>query len=106
MYLMLHRMKLNWPCLSFDILRDPLGEHRSKYPHTMYMVTGSQAEGGNNSVYLLKISDLYKTQGDDDLDNDDPDAVEDDPILETKMWRHPGAVNRIRVTVIISLLNP
>jgi ribosome assembly protein RRB1 len=67
MYVMLHRMQLNWPCLSFDILRDPLGELRSRYPHTVYMATGTQAEGANNSVHLLKVSDLAKTQGDDDL---------------------------------------
>jgi ribosome assembly protein RRB1 len=27
---MLHRMNLEWPCLSFDIIRDNLGYQRTK----------------------------------------------------------------------------
>jgi len=29
-YNMLHRLRVDWPCLSFDIVRDPLGNYRSK----------------------------------------------------------------------------
>ncbi len=29
-YKMLHRMNLEWPCLSFDIIRDSLGYQRTK----------------------------------------------------------------------------
>lgn len=40
-----------------------------------------------------------------DIDNDDPDAVDDDPILESKMWHHQGAVNRIRVCVCTHIMH-
>jgi hypothetical protein len=30
-------------------------------------------------------------------DEDDPDTLDDDPIVEEKLFLHPGAVNRIRV---------
>lgn len=66
-YMMLHRMNVQWPCLSFDVLRvsfplifltlslgkltnqylllfvsqDSLGDERRKFPHTAYVVTGS-----------------------------------------------------------------
>ena len=38
-------MRLDWPCLSFDVLRDHLGGPRSAYPHTLFMVAGTQASG-------------------------------------------------------------
>ena len=65
-YEMLHRMHVAWPCLSFDILRDDLGEERRKYPATSFSVTGTQADlAKNNEVLVLKMSSLHKTQKDD-----------------------------------------
>lgn len=98
-YHMFHRLNVTWPCLSFDIIRDTLGERRSKFPHTMYMTTGTQAAAGSgkNSVKIMKISDLHKTQHDDESDPDDDDEdLDDDPVIEEKLFLHPGAVNRIR----------
>ncbi len=39
----LHAFNLEWPCLSFDLLRDDLGGPRSTFPHTLFMVSGTQA---------------------------------------------------------------
>jgi ribosome assembly protein RRB1 len=65
-YEMLHRMHVAWPCLSFDILRDNLGDERRKYPATAFSVTGTQADQAkNNEVLVLKMSSLHKTQKDD-----------------------------------------
>jgi ribosome assembly protein RRB1 len=65
-YEMLHRMHVAWPCLSFDILRDNLGDERRKYPATTFSVTGTQADQAkNNEVLVLKMSSLHKTQKDD-----------------------------------------
>ncbi len=63
-YTMYHSMTTEWPCLSFDILRDNLGDARQRFPHTMYMVCGSQADrSSNNKVTILKMGDLHKTGG-------------------------------------------
>lgn len=63
-YEMLHRMGVNWPCLSFDVLLDNLGpaEERIKYPHTAYFVAGTQADTAkNNELVVYKASSLYRT---------------------------------------------
>ncbi|KAF9947443.1 ribosome biosynthesis protein rrb1 [Modicella reniformis] len=100
-YEMLHSMNVNWPCLSFDILWDQLGEERCTFPATTYVVTGTQADlAHNNEVMVMKMSQLAKTKNDggndSDDDGDDDDEVDEDPILEYKSMRHMGGVNRIR----------
>ncbi|KAF9207829.1 ribosome biosynthesis protein rrb1, partial [Podila verticillata] len=99
-YEMLHSMNVKWPCLSFDILWDQLGDERCTFPATAYVVTGTQADlSQNNEVLVMKMSQLAKTKNDDgnqsDSDDDDDD-VEEDPILEYKSMKHAGGVNRIR----------
>lgn len=65
-YEMLHRMNVTWPCLSFDVLRDGLGDERRSYPATTYIASGTQADvAKNNEVLIMKMSQLHKTQKDD-----------------------------------------
>lgn len=101
-YRMLHNLSTPWPCLSFDIVRDGLGDNRSVYPATMYTVAGTQADrakAGDNSIMVMKFSGLSKMQGgdgessDDDDDDDDEDT---DPILEHKLIPLSSTTNRIR----------
>ena len=50
------------PCLSFDILPDQLGMDRNQYPHSIWIVCGTQAEKADrNSVMVVKMSNLTKT---------------------------------------------
>jgi len=42
---MYHTAQTGAPCLSFDILRDSLGDGRVEYPLTAYLVAGTQADG-------------------------------------------------------------
>ena len=64
-YIMRHTMNVNWPCLSFDVLRDNLGEQRQRYPATAYIVAGTQADvAKNNEISVYKMSSLHKTQRD------------------------------------------
>lgn len=42
-YVMLHQAKTGAPCLSFDIIRDQLGENRDTFPQSCYIVAGTQA---------------------------------------------------------------
>ena len=67
-YEMYHASPAEWPCLSFDCVRDSLGQNRYKYPMTGYIVTGSQIGPEDDSscrMYVLKFSELYRTTYDD-----------------------------------------
>jgi ribosome assembly protein RRB1 len=98
-YITHHAMRTQWPCLSFDIVRDKLGSGRTKFPMTAYMVAGTQADQPNkNEVLVMKVGDLHKTmrEQDDDDNDDDDDDLDDDPYLLTQSIPHVGGVNRIR----------
>lgn len=109
-YDMLHIGQVEWPCLSFDILRDDLGAQRKSYPMTAYVVAGTQAKNRTeNKLYMMKWSKLCKTSKDgreeeSEDDNEEEDGEEssdsEDEDREAKLeWKaaaHPGGVNRIR----------
>ncbi|KAJ7070813.1 glutamate-rich WD repeat-containing protein [Mycena amicta] len=101
-YLMRHTLLVDWSCLSFDVLRDNLGDERQRYPATAYLVTGSQAATGkNNEVLVIKTSSLHRTQKDgDDSDSEsedgDDEALDEEPVVESRSIPHTGGVNRIR----------
>lgn len=94
------------PCLSFDILRDDLGDDRETFPLTCYCVAGTQSERGHtNHVIVMKMGNLHKTQKEkeeeEDEESDDEKDEEDGetPELETVLMKHSGNVNRIRVSI-------
>ncbi|KAJ3571402.1 hypothetical protein NP233_g3781 [Leucocoprinus birnbaumii] len=101
-YIMRHAMNVNWPCLSFDVLRDNLGDERQRYPATAYIVGGTQADSAkHNELIVYKMSSLHKTQkdnaeSDEEDDDDDDDALDEDAVLEHKSIPHFGGVNRTR----------
>ncbi|OWZ75207.1 ribosome assembly protein RRB1 [Cryptococcus neoformans Bt85] len=105
-YLALHSLSYSWPCLSFDILRDNLGTDRATYPHTSWIVTGTQAgevpgQGkAKDEVVIMRLGNLSKTQhDDDDSDNeedDDDEANDEDATLDFLTIPHVGSVNRVR----------
>ncbi|CAG8692132.1 384_t:CDS:2, partial [Cetraspora pellucida] len=126
-YEMLHSLNVKWPCLSFDILHDSLGEERKMvgYPATAYIVAGTQADKPNkNELMVMKMSQLHKTQNDggnydtiyngtssqspifygfiftDNSENDsdsDDGMLDENPILEIKSLKHYGGANRVRM---------
>ncbi|KAL2123753.1 hypothetical protein VTJ04DRAFT_118 [Mycothermus thermophilus] len=103
-YRMLHNLSTPWPCLSFDIVRDQLGDNRTVFPATMYTVAGTQADrakANDNAILVMKFSGLSKMQGGDDDDSessdDDSDDEDSDPILEHKSIPLNSTTNRIRV---------
>ncbi|RZF48244.1 hypothetical protein LSTR_LSTR006211 [Laodelphax striatellus] len=108
-YIMLHNAKTGPPCLSFDVLRDDLGDNRDSYPMTTYLVSGTQAESANkNSVIVMKFSNMHQTQkhklNSDDEDSDDSEEETEEeiakrPVMDFLQLRHHGCVNRIRSTV-------
>lgn len=65
-YHMLHRMNVTWPCLSFDFLQDHMGAQRQAFPHSAFLVTGTQADvAKNNEVLVMKASSMHRTSKDD-----------------------------------------
>ena len=100
-YEMLHTLSTTWPCLSFDIIRDDLGNSRRAYPATIYTVAGTQAESRrvkDNELLVMKLSGLSRMdrEGDEDSDEDEDDEENAEPILETKSIPLPSTTNRIR----------
>lgn len=111
-YLGLHSLSYAWPCLSFDVLRDNLGSDRSTFPHTAWIVAGTQAgdipgQGkAKDEVVVMRLGGLSKTQHDDadsDASDDEDDQDDDeDATLDFLTIPHIGAVNRIRARTLPS----
>ncbi|KAK9467157.1 WD40-repeat-containing domain protein [Lipomyces arxii] len=99
-YEMLHRINLNWPCLSFDILPDRLGNERRGYPKTTYFITGTQAQKKkDNEITVIKLSELSKTLENAESDAESDDEQNDtDPVLESRSLPTTDTTNRIRVS--------
>ena len=104
-YEMLHTLSTTWPCLSFDIVRDNLGDNRKHYPRTVYAVSGTQAETRNqkdNELLILKLSSLSKmdrgneTGSESESESDDDELSSNEPILESRSIPLPSTTNRIR----------
>lgn len=101
-YEMLHTLSTAWPCLSFDIVKDPLGNNRKTYPATVYAVAGTQAESrklNDNELMVMKLSGLSRMdrdRGEEDSDEDDDDESAE-PILETRSIPLTSTTNRLRV---------
>lgn len=104
-YDMLHTLSTPWPCLSFDIVRDQLGDQRSKFPATVYAVSGTQADRSRsreNELLVLKMSGLSRMErGDNESESesesdDDDDDDDNEPILESRSIPLASTTNRIR----------
>jgi len=64
-YVMRHTMNADWPCLSFDVLRDDNGDQRQRFPASAYIVAGTQADAATkNQLTVLKMTQLHTTQKD------------------------------------------
>lgn len=108
----LHTFNLGWPCLSFDILRDALGVVRNEFPHTLFIVAGTQADtAAKNAVTVARLSNITGTRrkqvpADGDAESDSESSSDEDeeegvqntrsPTLQTCMVAHQGGVNRVR----------
>eukprot|EP01026_Neomeris_dumetosa_P050243 TRINITY_DN439_c0_g1_i2.p1 TRINITY_DN439_c0_g1~~TRINITY_DN439_c0_g1_i2.p1 ORF type:complete len:415 (+),score=63.91 TRINITY_DN439_c0_g1_i2:1049-2293(+) len=107
---------LEWPCLSFAIIKDGLGGPRQEYPHTFYLAAGTQAESARqNFIALVKVSNMQgnkqkSPQGeeededyeanpmpDDEEEDDGDEEKEEDPAkLSFRKIQHNGGINRLR----------
>lgn len=95
-----------FPCLSFDVIRDNLGEKRQTFPLTAYCVSGTQADRSHtNNVVVFKLANMHKsnTVEDDDEESSESDEEEEEneakkPVMSAALMKHNGGVNRIRVS--------
>lgn len=108
-YVMLHQAQTGAPCLSFDVIKDNLGDSREGFPLSAYIVAGTQAAQAHvNSVIVMKLTNLHRTGKEDDDGDDDDDEESDDenesknPQMAGAQIKHQGCVNRIRVSLPIS----
>jgi len=91
------QLNVEWPFLSFDFIRDSLGGYRTDYPHTFYMVGGTQAlESNQNQLCLMKVTDLHRQPDEEDVVFGDSEEIPD-PLIESISFRHPGVCNRVKV---------
>jgi len=120
-YKMHHALTPEWPALSFDIIRDSFGESRTRFPHSMIVAAGSQADRvDRNKLTIMKLTDLARTgrrektekelddeilgeeyNNDEDIDEEEEEEEDEldediDPVLEHFNLRHNGGVNRVR----------
>lgn len=120
-YTMHHGLTPEWPALSFDFIHDLYGDARTRFPHRLLAVVGTQASQREfNKLQILKPTDLGRTsrarrkgdESDDDDDEEEDDEMEEssdededdrdaamshDPVLEHLTLNHNGGVNRVRV---------
>eukprot|EP00656_Telonema_subtile_P017698 TRINITY_DN19538_c0_g1_i3.p1 TRINITY_DN19538_c0_g1~~TRINITY_DN19538_c0_g1_i3.p1 ORF type:complete len:380 (-),score=89.29 TRINITY_DN19538_c0_g1_i3:83-1222(-) len=89
---------LGWPCLSFDVLRDGLGGPRMEFPHSLYLVAGTQADRPkNNRIVVARVKDIQQIpERDEDADSDESSDEEEPPELEMKWYKTDAAINRVR----------
>jgi ribosome assembly protein RRB1 len=108
-------MSLEWPSLSFDMIPDSLGDDRRTFPHTLFMVAGTQAAKSKlNYLAVMKVSNLTRgrhgaaatkrkeddSDSDDDMMGSDDDNDSDEEIEEAKLHvrkiAFTGGINRVR----------
>ena len=115
-YEMLHRSKVEWPCLSVDFLlkenssisslkefylpNDKRKLTEDKYPYNTYIIAGSQTDEKNGYFYFMKWYNMRKTKYDDDPDKGEDDDEEDEdkinPFMKYEKIKANGNINRVK----------
>jgi len=88
-YKMHHALTPEWPSLTLDIMPDKhlgLNSIRTRFPHTVTMVVGSQADSiKKNKISVLRMSDLCRIPG--SKNNEKSESEIDDEMLGEE-WKH------------------
>ena len=117
-YEMLHRSKVEWPCLSVDFLlkenslissvkdfylpNDKRKMVEDKYPYNAYIIAGSQTNEKNGYFYFMKWYNMRKTKYDDDpekVEDDEEDDEDEDkinPFMKYEKIKVNGNINRVK----------
>lgn len=116
------QLRTEFPFLSFSVIKDNDGANRTKYPFSMLLVGGSQADAADrNHLAILRVHNICRTKHDVPSDDDsedsfiggdqeegsDDDEKEDDdeeevnngePLVEHRTIRHFGSANRVAIS--------
>ena len=86
-YKMHHALTPEWPSLTLDVVPDRnLGDCRTRFPHTVTLVVGSQADfKAGNKLSVLRLSDLCRVPG--SLGREKTERELDDEMLGEE-WKH------------------
>ena len=117
-YEMLHRSKVEWPCLSVDFLlkensslsllkdfyisNDKRKMAEDKYPYSTYIISGSQTDEKNGYFYFMKWYNMRKTKYDDDPEKgeeneeDEEDEEKINPYMKYEKIKVNGNINRVK----------
>ena len=115
-YEMLHRSKVEWPCLSVDFLlkenssisslkefylpNDKRKMTEDKYPYNAYIIAGSQTNEKNGYFYFMRWYNMRKTKYDDDPDKGEEDDEEEEdkinPFMKYEKIKVNGNINRVK----------
>jgi ribosome assembly protein RRB1 len=104
----LKEFMLEWPCLSFDVVRDNLGDNRTQFPMSIQLVAGTQAEKpADNRITIVKLSNINKVKHKENESDDDSDISDDDSEdgggstsvakFSSRSIAHHAGINRVRV---------
>jgi len=102
-YVLLCKSRCEYPCMSFDIIQDNLGEgedRSSKFPISMSIVGGTYSGRKNvDSLILMKYSKLFpssKNAKDQQQRITEQDRKSQSATLRYVKISHAGSVNRVR----------
>jgi ribosome assembly protein RRB1 len=112
-YDMLHRSKVEWPCMTIDFLvpenfYPPIANFynkesgnkisKDKYPYECYLIGGAQTKTQNGNLYYMKWYNMHKTKYDDDPDKgaDSDEEEGEEPYLKFERVQIKGNVNRLK----------
>ena len=124
-YTCLSRFRFSWPCLSFDVVEDALGQRdKNQFPYECFVVAGTQAGDPNeNAVCVARLSNVHqgkhgskgkgkkKKEDDENGDDDEMDMEMDtsssdseseseeegeQPYFSAVEVHHRGGINRVR----------
>lgn len=97
---------VEFPCLSFDVIPDTLGNSRQEFPLTCFLVGGTQAEKQkDNQLVVMRLSNIYGIEKKKDEDDDDDESSDEEeekekektPLMHAAVIPHFGDVNRVKV---------
>ena len=91
-YKMHHALTPEWPSLTLDVVPDrKLGDNRTRFPHTVTLVVGSQADvPSKNKLSVLRMSDLCRVPG--GFGREKSERELDDEMLGEE-WKHEDEIN-------------
>ncbi|CAJ0941796.1 unnamed protein product, partial [Mesorhabditis belari] len=96
-YQAFHSFETTWPCMSFSILRDSLGDNRTDFPMQMYLVSGSHADKPKNAeISVIGLKNLTGTKQVSHFDEEDEESDGNQPILHSVTIPQNGNINRMK----------